>query len=348
MRTKRPALFVSALVTALAAALLMPADAAAAGAGGHPHSPPEAELLVSGLQGTSGATVGPDGALYVTEALLGQVTRVDPRTGETSVFVSGLPTRVIGLGGAIDVAFLGRTAYVLVSVVGADVGGDQASGLYRVDGPDSFLLHADLGAFSVLNPPGFPVDLPQGLQFALEPYRGGFLVTDGHHNRVIRIARDSGMTTLLQLGNVVPTGLAAAGRTVYYAEAGPVPHLPATGRVMAFEPRDPVAREVASGYSLLVDVEFGRCGVLYALSQGDSPGDVPAGSPALPDSGELLRVNSDGTLSVVVDGLNLPTSLDFSRDTAFVTTATGEVYRISDVSGGRGGHYGTGGGCRGR
>ena len=346
MRTKRPALFVSALVTALAAALLLPADAAAAA--GHPHSPPEAQLLVSGLQGTSGSTIGPDGALYVTEAVLGQVTRVDARTGETSVFVGGLPPRVIGLGGAIDVAFVGRTAYVLVSVVGADVGGDQVSGLYRVDGPDSFTVVADLGAFSAANPPDYPVDLAQGLQFALQPYRGGFLVTDGHHNRVLFVSRTGEVTALATLGNVVPTGLAASGRTVVYSEAGPVPHLPATGRVMAFEPREPVAREVASGYSLLVDVEFGRCGVLYALSQGDSPGDVPAGSPALPDSGELLRVNADGTLSVVVDGLNLPTSLDVARDTAFVTTVTGEVYRIPDVSGGRGGHYGTGGGCRGR
>jgi sugar lactone lactonase YvrE len=340
MRTKRPALLVSALFAALTAALLLPAEAAAAG------RPAEPELVATGLQGTSGATIGPDGALYATEALLGQVTRIDPRTGETSVYASGLPARVIGLGGAIDVAFVGRTAYVLVTVVGADVGGDQVSGVYRVDGPAAFTVVADLGAFSVANPPDYPVDLPQGLQFALEPYRGGFLVTDGHHNRVLRVARDGEVSAVLTLGNVVPTGLAVSGRTVVYAEAGPVPHLPATGRVMAFEPRSPQPRELASGYSLLVDVEFGRCGTLYALSQGDSPGEVPAGSPALPDSGELLRVNADGMLTVVADGLDLPTSVDFARDTAYVTTTTGDVYRITDVSGGRGGHYGTGGGCR--
>ena len=30
--------------------------------------------------------------------------------------------------------------------------------------------------------------VPTGVQYALEPYRGGFLVTDGHHNRVLRVA----------------------------------------------------------------------------------------------------------------------------------------------------------------
>jgi len=336
MRTKRPALFVSTLVAALAAGLLLPASGAAAGG---PHSPPEPQLLVSGLQGTSGATIGPDGALYVTESVLGQVTRVDRRSGETSVFASGLPPRVIGLGGAIDVAFVDRTAYVLVTVVGADVGGDQVSGIYRVDGPASYTVVADLGAFSAANPPDYPVDLPQGLQFALEPYRGGFLVTDGHHNRLLRVSRDGEVSAVVTLGNVVPTGLAVSSRSVFYAEAGPVPHLPATGRVMAVEPRSPEPREVAAGYSLLVDVEFARCGALYALSQGDSPGEVPAGSPALPDSGELLRVGSDGTLTVVADGLDLPTSLDFARDTAYVTTMNGEIYRVSDIRGGCRGHH---------
>ena len=344
MRTKRPTLLVSTLVAALAAALLLPADAAAAGG---PHSPPEAQLLVSGLQGTSGSTIGPDGALYVTEAEIGQVTRVDRRTGETSVFASGLPTKVIGLGGAIDVAFVGSTAYVLVTVVGADVGGDQVNGVYRVDGPDSFTVVADLGAFSLANPPDYPVDVAQGLQFAFEPYRGGFLVTDGHHNRILRVDRDGEVSALVTLGNVVPTGLAVSGRTANFTEAGPVPHLPETGRVIAFEPRNPQLRELASGFSLLVDVEFSRCGSLYALSQGDSPGEVPAGSPALPDSGELLRVGDDGTLAVVVEGLDRPTSLDFARDTAFITTTGGEVYRVPNAVSGCRGHGGWHGGWHG-
>jgi len=84
--------------------------------------------------------------------------------------------------------------------------------------------------------------------------------------------------------------------------------------------------------SLLVDVESGPDGALYALSQGDSPGNVPPATPALPDSGELLLLNRNGSFSVLADELDLPTSLDFIGSTAFVTTLNGEVWKITNVS----------------
>src|SRR5882724_10056064 len=59
-----------------------------------------ATLLVTGLQGASGSTVGPDGALYVTEGAAGRISRVDPQTGELTTFASGLPPSIIGIGGA--------------------------------------------------------------------------------------------------------------------------------------------------------------------------------------------------------------------------------------------------------
>ena len=83
---------------------------------------PKATLLVAGLQVLCAGPVGPGGALYVTEGVTGRSLRVDPRTGETTTFASGLPTRVAPIGGAIDVAFIGKTAYALVTLVGPDVG----------------------------------------------------------------------------------------------------------------------------------------------------------------------------------------------------------------------------------
>src|SRR3954463_13391634 len=94
-----------------------------------------ATLLVSGLEGAVGSTVGPDGALYVTEGAAGRVSRVDPQTGAVSTFASGLPKAILPFGGAMDVEFIGQTAYVLVSVVGSDVGAGGVDGIYRVDGP---------------------------------------------------------------------------------------------------------------------------------------------------------------------------------------------------------------------
>jgi hypothetical protein len=246
-----------------------------------------AHRLVAGLQGGSGSTIGPDGALYVTETAAGRVTRVDPKTGATTTFASGLPKSIIGIGGAMDIAFIGRTAYVLVTLVGPDVGGSDIVGLYRVDGPDSFTVVADIGAFSIANPPATPFDVPSGVQYALETYRGGFLVTDGHHNRVLRITRDGHVTVLRAFGNIVPTGLEVWGRTIYMAEAGPVPHLPEDGKVVSFGPRSTTATEVASGSPLLVDVEFGRGRRLYALSQGVGSGGLNADRSWTPHSRQV-------------------------------------------------------------
>ena len=73
--------------------------------------------------------------------------------------------------------------------------------------------------------------------------------------------------------------------------------------------------------------------MLYAISQGDSPGgNVQPADPAKPDTGRLLRVNRDGSLTVLVDRLNLPTSLHFLGDDALIVTLTGEVWRVNNVS----------------
>src|SRR6185503_15213557 len=58
-----------------------------------------ATLLVTGLEGSQGSTVGPDGALYVTESLVGRISRVDPETGQVTTFASGLPASLFGIGG---------------------------------------------------------------------------------------------------------------------------------------------------------------------------------------------------------------------------------------------------------
>jgi sugar lactone lactonase YvrE len=316
------------LVLALLASVV-PSAASAAGSSGDP----TAHRLVTGLEGGSGSTVGPDGALYVTESAAGRVTRVDPRTGATSTFASGLPQLIgaVGFGGPVDVAFLGRTAYVLVTLVGADVGGSDIVGIYRVEGPNRFTVVADLGAFSIANPPATSFFVPSGVQYALHADRGRLLVTDGHHNRVLGVTRDGQISELRAFANIVPTGLEVRGRTIIMAQAGPVPHLPEDGKVVAFRPTSTTVRDLAAGSRLLVDVEFGPKGRLYALSQGVFTPGNPEGSPADPNTGALVKANRDGSFSVVVDPLNQPTSLEFIGKTAYVVTLGGEIWKLNGV-----------------
>ena len=149
---------------------------------------------------------------------------------------------------------------------------------------------------------------------------------------MLRVTLDGEITVFIAFGNIVPTGLAVRGNTVYMAEAGPVPHLPQNGKVVSFEPKSPTAAVVASGAPLLVDVEFGGGGSLYALSQGIFPVGSPPATPALNNTGSLVKVNADGTFTFVMDSLDQPTSLEFIGNTAYFVTLTGEIWKIGGVS----------------
>ena len=335
--------FTSILVSALAAcgdpaSLIGPAESEPAslrGKGASTQAVAEKQLLATGLEEAQGSTVGPGGALYVTATLTGSIWRIDPKSGERTLFATGLPARnpdpfFIGAG-VVDVAFIGSTAYALVTGVGEDLGESDIVGIYRVDGPTSSTVIADIGAWSMENPPSSSFFVPTGFQYSIEAYRGGLLVTDAHHNRLLRVGLDGEITELIAFDNVVPTGLAISGNTIYFAEAGPIPHVPETGKVLTFEPGSATATEIASGIRLAVDVEFGRGRTLFALSQGYWDGPFE-GAPADPNTGALLRVHEDGTLTTVVDGLNQPTSVEIIGNTAYVLTLGGEVWTVADIA----------------
>jgi hypothetical protein len=231
----------------------------------------------------------------------------------------------------MDLAFVDGTAYVLVTLVGPSFGQpDVVGGIYRIEEDGSASAIADIGAWSIAHPPATDFSVDSGVQYALEELDGDLLVTDGHHNRVLRVTRGGDISQMIAFGNIVPTGLEVRGETVYMGEAGPIPHLPENGKVVRFTPTS-AATDVAAGASLIVDVEFGPCSKLYALSQG--VWDLPVtpeneGAPASPNTGRLLRVLHDGSFAPVVDGLDRPTSMEFAGRTAFVVTLTGKVMRI--------------------
>jgi hypothetical protein len=301
MRMPRRSRWLVLLVLVLLAAVVP----AAAGAT-PPSGDATAHRLVMGLEGGSGSTIGPDGALYGTES-------------------------AAGFGGPVDIAFLGRTAHVLVTLVGPDVGGSDVVGIYRVDGPDRATVVADLGAFSIANPPATDFLCRPVSSTRWRPVGVGSWSPTGTTTGCCGVTRDGEVSQLIAFGNIVPTGLEVRGRTIYLAEAGPVPHLPEDGKVVAFRPKSTSVREVASGSPLLVDVEFGRGHRLYALSQGVGSAG-PEGAPALPNTGALVRVTRDGTFTVVIDALNQPTSLEFTKNTAYVVTLGGEIWKIKGVS----------------
>ncbi len=290
--------------------------------------------LVSNLGATVGSTVGPDGYLYVTEGSTGKIIRIDPQSGDHSTFASGLPAfnPLFGFGGPVDVCFRNGKAYALVTLVGPDAGGSDMVGIYEIDGngPGNHAALVDIGQFNIQNPPATSFDFPTGVQYAIESYRNGFLVTDGHMNRVLYVTPDGDVTIVRAFGNIVPTGLDLSGNKIYMAEAGPTPHDPENGKVISFVPASRNTKFVASGAPLLVDVEFGFANRLFALSQGEWEGGFP-GAPANAGTGSLVQANPDGTFTTVVEELNLPSSLEFIGNTAYIVSLAGEVLMVENV-----------------
>ena len=141
------------------------------------------------------------------------------------------------------------------------------------------------------------------------------------------------MRELQAFGNVVPTGLAAWGRTLFVGLAGAVPHPPEEGKVLALAPHsDPV--EIASGAPLVVDVELGSDRRLYALSQGIwtlPPAPRTRARRRRQTRGSLTRVDRHGGLTPVAGPLDRPTSVAFSRSNAYVVTLTGKVMKVSGI-----------------
>ena len=297
---------------------------------------PTPQPLVSGLNELQGSTVGPDGALYVTATLSGEIWRIDPESGETSLFASGLPARNadpfhVG-SGVVDLVFLGDTAYALVTSVDVEYGAeDYVKGVYRIDGPDTHTVIANIGTWSEAHLPTAEFFIDSGFQYAIEAYGDGFLVTDAHHNRLLSVGLDGEISEVFVLENVVPTGMSIAGEAVYLALAGPIPHEPQNGKVLVLDHGAPPATEIAAGARLVVDVEFIEADTLLALSQGEWEGEFD-GEPALPNTGSLVQTDGNGAFQVLVAGLDRPTSLEIIADTGYIVTLGGEVWVVEGLA----------------
>ncbi|RYG87445.1 MAG: ScyD/ScyE family protein [Alphaproteobacteria bacterium] len=292
----------------------------------------------------TGSTIGPDGALYVTDGSAGEVLRINLLDGLLNTFATGLPPKAFqgeDIGGPTDVAFMDGTPYVLVSLVSGMVSAEPfgdlkaKNGLYRIEPGGAPTLVADLGQWSHDNPPQPAFVVDTGVFFAMEAYDGGFLVTDAHHNRVLWVDQAGAIREVATFGNDVPVGLETTAGQFFVTQMGPIPHRPEDGKIVTVR-KEGEPSTMASGATMIIDVEQGPRDTLYALSQGRWDG-VGEGSRAEPDTGGLFVVGTGGELTPVLDGggqaivLDRPTSVEFVGNTAYVVSVTGDVYRVDGL-----------------
>jgi sugar lactone lactonase YvrE len=282
-----------------------------------------AEPFASGLNQPRGMAFDEAGDLLVAEAgthaipaggsPYGRVVRIDPR-GELSVAAGGLPfTRLPAHGdvGAADVAFIDGTLFVLTGE-GRDA---LARSVLRVLPDRSVQPVASLLNFAAA---GLPRDLigsgivaanPSAMVAA--PDGSALFVTDGASGRVLRVGLDGDIRLFAELPGMPPlTGLAFGpdGR-LYFADFSALPHAPGSGAIWAADSAGELA-VAAAGLTMPIDVGFDAAGAMYVLEFSD--GRRPS-QPYAAGLGRLLRIERDGARTVVLDHLNYPTAMAFSR-----------------------------------
>jgi len=323
--------------------------------------PTSGTQLVSGLRGPINARIGPDGMIYVAESgtggatdftgadgtvyhngLTGRISKIDPGTGTRTTVIDNLPSNggSEGAAGPTDVAFLNGQIYYLQTHGGAGCGfPGTPTGIYRISGGSATLV-ADIGAFNLADPvDGVKDHVQADVEAGGNPYamitRGStFLVTDGNQNQVMQVTQAGAITRLMQFHNhPVATGITYQGSgPLYVTTLGQFPFKNDDGILWKVTYPGGVATQVAHGAGSLTNTAYGPNGQLYVLTIGNQAADPGGPAPWDFGSGRILRVEADGTLTPIVAGLMMPTSLVFNGNTAYVVGLLGDITKIDGFS----------------
>lgn len=181
--------------------------------------------------------------------------------------------------------------------------------------------------------PFSPLDLrrrqaERGAVFLLRPFDIAFaeggapVVTDAAGNGLLGEAADGSLRYGLRFPALdnpdylggrlepMPTGLARYQKGFYVTMTGGCPHVPNSGELVAVAD-DGRQRTIVDGLNMPIDIALDAAGDLWLLEFAAPPrrSDCFTDLAALAPSGRLSRLNSQGLLETVVDGLDFPAAI---------------------------------------
>ncbi len=313
--------------------------------GGMPPLPEGAVIVAEGLWNPGNLAFGPHGTLYIAETgiagepptelpatpdTMGPAPLVAPRVSQ--VAPDGTQSVLTAEAGGVGIAV--HDGEVFVAAGGSSVG----MGMMPYEGENS--IHAidietgevrfvaELGAYEAeFNPDGTDIN-PNLYGLDITP-EGVIYVADAGGNAIYTVDTN-GFNTLFA---VVPdlTALTGAEADPEFGPRQPVPTsvviddggyinvgLLSEGwdgpNILAYAP-DATYTEGVSGLTMVVSMALGPDGLMYASSlTADFSGEIPA-------PGNVFRINADGTLEAVVEGLFFPHGIAFDADGNLFVTA---------------------------
>jgi len=324
---------------------------------------PQSSVFATGFNNPRGLTFGPDGFLYVAEGGTGGdtssvgtctqvVAPVGPYSagltasiskissdGVKSTLVENLPSDQLSpafgglVSGVADVQFMDGTLYGLESAGGCSHGlADTSNTIFRVNLDGTTTTIADLSAFLKANPVAHPdVDdfEPDGTWYGMVAVHNVFFATEPNSQQIDKITLDGKVTRVIDLSTTfVPpagwkgaTGIALHGN-LYFGQLGTFPVVPGTESIYQLTPSGGL-KVAASGLTAVLGVAFDSQGRMYAL-EDDTVAGFPG--PSAVGTGQVVRVNHDGSKTTIATGLTFPTGMAFGPDGRLYVSNNGYAF----------------------
>jgi hypothetical protein len=253
-----------------------------------------------------------------TSGRTSRISRIGPH-GNRSTLAFNFPSSINAFGdviGVADVAFIGPQLYALVSGGGCSHGSRGVpAGIAKVSPDGHWSMVANLSAFQRSHPVAQPFagDFePDGTWFSMRVIHGIIFAVEPNHGEVVRIDPATGQIRRIvdvsaKLGHIVPTALAERYGNLFLGNLGTFPVTPGTEKVWSLARSGDIS-VAKGGFTTVLGLDFDSRGRMYVLETSHA-----AGFPT-PGTGRVVRINSDGTRTVIVGGLFLPTAMRFGPD----------------------------------